>query len=140
MTRLTARLTAPLTITGGRLMAALMRARFSAPRTETVQKPDPGSVAATTSPLIPATTMLTGSSAAATTGRQKATIVASTTAATVHGCRPNSAIAIPATGTRKMPRRTWRSTRTTTRRRTVKRIHMSPIVTRPGGRALWGRT
>ncbi len=116
------------------------RRRLITLRTETCQKPDPGSVAATTRPLIPATTMLSGSSAAATTGRQKATVTASSTTATVHRCSPNSAIAIAATGTRKMPRRRWRSSRTAARRMTVRRIHMSPIVTLPGGRALWGRT
>ena len=100
----------------------------------------PGAVAATTRPLIPATTMVTGSTIAAMTGRQNATTTASRTAATVHGRSPNSTGAIAATGTSRMPRPRRRKSRPTTRHRTVTRIPMSPIVTPPGGPALWGRT
>jgi hypothetical protein len=64
----------------------------------------PGMVAATASPLIPATTMVTGSTMAATSGRQTATTMASMTASTVHGRSPNSTGAIAATGTSKAPR------------------------------------
>ena len=100
----------------------------------------PGAVAATTRPLIPATTMVTGSTTAATTGRQNATPTASRTAATVHRWSPNSTGAIAATGTSRMPRPRRRRTRPITRHRTVTRIPMSPMVTPPGGPALWGRT
>ena len=90
---------------GGRRGGTLVRRPRSTPRTDTLQKPVPGWVAATTRPLIPATTMVTGSSAAAITGLQSATNRASTTIARVQGRTPNSATPIAATGTRKMPRR-----------------------------------
>lgn len=61
-------------------------------------------MAATTRPLIPATTMVTGSKPAATTGRQTATSTASRTASTVHGRTPKSATPIAETGTSKTPR------------------------------------
>ena len=117
----------------GRLLSAL-----SAENTQLTD--GPGAVAATTRPLIPATTMVTGSTTAAMTGRQTATTTASRTAATVHGRSPNSTGAIAATGTSRMPRPRRRRSPPITRHRTVTRIPMSPIVTPPGGPALWRRT
>ena len=85
-------------------LGPLVRRSVNAGSADTAHQDRAGVVAATTRPLIPATTMLTGSSTAATTGLQTATTRASTTAATVHGRNPKSPTPIAATGTSKAPR------------------------------------
>ena len=138
------RTTAPFTVLGKgdlRAMGPVTARLLNTVSAETTQLTEgPGAVAATTRPLIPATTMVTGSTTAATTGRQNATTTASRTAATVHRRSPNSTGAIAATGTSRMPRPRRRRNRPITRHTTVTRIPMSPIVTPPGRPALWGRT
>ncbi len=122
------------------LAGPLTRRFLSAPSAYTTHEVLVGAAAATTRPLMPATTMVTGSSTAATPGRQTVTITARTIAATVHGRTPKSAMPIAVTGTSRMPRPRRRSNRRMTRDRTMKRIHMSPMVILCRGPPLWGRT